>query len=164
MKQAIIFNLTLSVLIAAMIVWFASCNKDKKEPDPDLSFNNLLGTWYFTEMISPEHSNANFFITFKPDNSYSYVNENETINGIFKIKEKVEQMQYSFVYVNDKNVATTYTYNATLYKMLASGGRDFDQMWLYHFESTNMSRFMAVHFYSGNELVKIFENLKKDAF
>ena len=38
MKKAKIFNLTVVVLIATLIVGFASCNKDKKEPEPDQSF------------------------------------------------------------------------------------------------------------------------------
>ena len=88
-----------AVLIAAMGGGFTSCNKDdKKEPEPDLSFHNLRGTWYYTEMISPEQSNENFFFTFHDiDKKYFYVNDNEIINGMVKVLEKEKNIAYDFI-------------------------------------------------------------------
>ena len=158
MKKINNFFIITSVLLTSIIIGFVSCGKDDKtEPKPDLSFYNLRGTWYYAEMIDEMPVNLDIFIEFNDlDNTYSYVGKDETFKGTIKIKEKENNIPYSFSYVYNE-VETTHTFNATLYKMLvATGGRGFDQIWVYHFES-NWSRYIAVNLYYGNELVQILE-------
>ena len=131
-----------------------SCG-DKKEPEPDLSIWEISGLWYYTEMIWPITLNRGHYFEFKTDNTYSYVTENETVNGIFRIKER-EQTAYSFIFINGYNEEVLVTYdNVTLYKILVSGSNDYDQLWLYRFTMSDLPANLAVHIYSGNELVQI---------
>jgi len=138
-------SLVAVILIATLSVGLTSCCKDKKEPEPDLSGAEIMGKWYTVDKKSG--------LEFMADNTYSYKTENETVNGLFKIKER-ENGTYSLDhYVGEKII--TYTYDAILYKMLASGSNVYDQLWVYNTDSVHFpSRHIVVHFYSGNKLVQ----------
>jgi len=148
MNKEKIFNLTTTVLITALIVGFASCSKDKKEPEPDLSCEKIMGKWYNTLPQDPR-----YYLEFKTNNTYSWITDNETIDGIYKIIEKKQTTVDILEIIGDSGDIR----DATLYKMLVSGSNVFDQMWVYEFPDISKEKQLVIHLYSGNERVQILK-------
>ena len=69
-------------LIATISIGFPSCGKDKIEPEPDLSGERIMGKWYKFPV------DKRYGLEFKTDNTFPYKTESESINGLYKIKEK----------------------------------------------------------------------------
>jgi len=136
MKQTKIFNSTIvAFLIAAMIVGIPSCSK--KEPEPVLSVELIMGKWY-RNMVS---EGCSYEFEFKTDGTYSYLTENELINGYYRI---IESKKATYVF-GDSVEDDSY-----LFKMLVSGSSIFDQLWVYRIQR----RVIGVEIYSSNELVQ----------
>jgi hypothetical protein len=147
MKKNIFFYIMATILIGAISVGFSSCSKDNKVPDSDNLSRKIIGKKWNATILGP-----NNYVLFKEDGTYTCILESETlggiyfngmnINGMFQIKETEETKFGEF--------------DATLFKMLASGSNDFDQLWVYHYIASVDGHHSAisVHFYSGNELVR----------
>jgi len=146
MKGAKIFSTMLAVLIAAMGVGFTSC-RDNKEPEED-SLRLIIGKW---TLRGAQSFYSNYDLEFIEDGTYSYVTENETINGNYKITGTEKTTCDIF---NLWTGEYGETIDATLYKMLASGSNVFDQLWVYYYVSAYGYSQLVVHLYSGNELVQ----------
>ena len=157
-----------AVLIAAMSMGFTSCSKDdNKEPKPDISSEPVIGKWYY---FVAGHTDTRYFIEFKANGSYSYVMENETIEGNYKITDSEKTIVFYtwmgwqlYDYITETflyDVEGTDIYDATLLKMLASGSSVFDQLWVYASSGGSLS----VHLYSGSERVSILGGFTKSAF
>jgi hypothetical protein len=103
----------LAVIMAVTInVGFTSCSEEKKEPEPpDISVAPLMKKWY---RFFDGSSHTNMYLEFEPNGSYSYVNEDETVNGNYRIKKK-EKGTYNLELYNG---VIYENYNATLYKMI----------------------------------------------
>jgi len=56
----------------------------------------------------------------------------------------------------------TFTSEATLYKMLASGGSVYDKLWMYYTGSAGWGERLNVYLYSGNEFVKILDTYRRN--
>ena len=164
MKKIKFFSMMVAVLIVAMSVGFTSCSKDNEEPEGDYSFY-LMGNWYcnlynnhtgWGETVASLTFNAdgtysyNIYgeYSYNIDRTYVYVPENErSIEGMYNI---VESKKTTLVlYELD---GTKLEYDATLFKMLASGSSVFDQLWVYALSEGGIQFF--VHLYSKNELVQ----------
>jgi len=150
MKRTKIFIMMLAVLIAVMGVWFTSCSADNKEPEPDYLFR-LRKKWYAT-LQGPEN-----YIEFKENGTYTCTLAAETLGGIYYNEMNINGM-YSVREIEEttKVVGENNNYPALLFKMLASGSNDFDQLWIYHYTvpGDRHSEAISVHFYSGNEFVR----------
>ena len=163
MKKTKIFSRMLAILIMAVIVGFTSCSKDdNKEPEPKIP-NYLMSKWYkYTPGPGQIDRDIRYFIEFNADNTYSYVTENETINGIYKIM-KSEKGTYDITWYNAQlGEEVTFTSEATLYKMLASGGSVYDKLWMYYTGSAGWGERLNVYLYSGNEFVKILDTYRRN--
>ena len=172
MKQTKNFSMMVAILIVAMSVGFTSCSKDKEEPEVDYSFV-IMGNWYCTTARGERVAS----LTFNRDGTYSYniygeysyniidqtsvyVPVNEiNINGLYNIVEskKITMSDTIVSYTNPEGILVEEieTYDATLFKMLASGSSVFDQLWVY-FRNTKGQRpeSLNVHLYSKNEHVQ----------
>ena len=132
----------LAVLTAAIIFGFMSCKDDDNKEPEEVGFSYLLiGKWYFLF-----DQDTKYYIEFKTDGTYSFVNENETINGNYRIIERIEDTTY-YSELNNP------VYDTSMFKMLASGSNSIDQMWVYHMNYLN-NPLITIHFYFHNELVK----------
>ena len=134
----------LVVMIATISVWFTACSKEDK-PDEDYLKSKIIGEkWYEFLLCTIDN-----YIVFRENGTYTCKVEALTIgelhldamnvNGMYSIKEIEETT------LNERK--------ATLFKMLASGSSDFDQIWVY-FYTLNSSDYIGVDFYSGNERVR----------
>ena len=152
-----------AVLIGAMSVGFSSCSKDLKEPEPDL-LSKMLCKWYLRDVDEEYHLVETLAVEFKTDNTYSYVTENGTVNGMYKITES-EKASFNTVSCLDGfgNEAISTYEEIILIKMLASGSSDYDKMWVhvctYKYTVSGVGeefgKSLVIHFYSGNQLVKL---------
>ena len=168
-----------AVLIAAMSIGFTSCSKDEKEPEPDLS-SKIMGKWYQREVTEEGLVLERVAVEFKTDNTYSYLTENGTVNGMYKISESGKASFNTVSFINgfgDESISIPYE-EIILVKILASGRNDYDKMWVHvctfkYPVSGNDNRIreelgtsLVIHFYSGNQLVKLsrlfFKNLLFD--
>ena len=148
-KTTKIYSMMAAVLIIAMSIGLASSCKDNKEPETRDS-REIMTRWFY-RVVVPDGTNYLFFLEFNKDGTYSYDTENgETINGMYRItqSEKVT----SFKWINYSNEEDINPNSATLFKMLASGSNEFDQLWVYYCFTGN---FLVIHSYSGSELVRI---------
>jgi hypothetical protein len=145
-----------AVWIAVILVGFTSCKENKEpEPEPDLSCAEIMGMWYRFTFETPD-IDIGCFIDLKTDGTYSLAIENETVNGIYKITEK-KRGTFDISWYDPRVMdVVTFSSDATLYKMLASGSNVSDQIWMYvtYREDKNVGR-IYVHLYSGNELVRV---------
>ena len=165
MKTTGIFGMMVALLIAAMSIGLTSCNKevveDNKEPEIDLSGATLTGRWYYWFLGTATPS---CYFEFNPNGTYTYVTENETINGNYRITEGEKTTVFN-LYTGQFYNRFTQTFlddvemvgaNVTvLFKILASGSNAFDQLWVYHFGV--IRKYIAVHLYNGSERVQIIE-------
>ena len=135
-----------AILIVVTGIWFTSCSDDIKIPEQD-PLSSIMGKWYNT--ITDGHIDTRYYIELKADGTYSYVSENETINGFYKITEIKEKTLILFNIFTGEDADTGV--DATLFKMMASGSNDFDQLWVY---IHNNKSSLAVHLYLGNERVQ----------
>jgi len=139
-KQTKIFNSTIvAFLIAAMIV--GGCSKQK---EPELDFPVFIMKKWQRNM---DWEGRRYDIEFKTDGTYSYVTENENINGNYRIYESKKATYY----YNITSVDGDSEEDAYLYKMLVSGSSVFDQMWVYIVHENTQ---IAIEIYSGNEIVQ----------
>ena len=179
-KNVIASGMIMAVLIAAMSAGFMSCSKDNKEPEPeqDLSGKALIGKWFL--FIPREGTNSVYFIEFKPDMTFSYVTENETVNGNYRITETKKQTLVSFVgisnyvdfieYPEGDGVESGNKSDVTLYKMLTSGSSVFDQLFVYFFDivsgygSVSGGGSILVQAYSGNQRVRNLTFFTKNVY
>ena len=156
-----------AVLIVAMSIGLTSCSQDaQKEPKPDLSSDPIIGKWY--QWFQYIGLDTKYYIEFKRDGTYSYVIENETMAGNYKIIETEKTMiintyswgeWYDFITETKlNNVEGVSLSDATLLKMLASGSNVFDQLWVYAYSSGGS---LSVHLYSGNKRVRILGSFSK---
>jgi len=165
-KTTKIYGMIVAILIAAISIGFASCSKDKKEP--------VLGPeWYlggkYLKLGSYGSFDREHFFQFKAtDKTYSYVNKNETINGMFKITSE-EKTTYNYTLYGFPPPTTEIirTEEVTLYKMLASGSNLYDKIWVYYcpkllYTPINNSDAISVHLYQGDKLVQIIENFLRE--
>jgi len=165
MKTTGIFSLMVAVLIAAISIGLTSCNKeDDKEPEIDLSGKTLTGRWYYYF----QGSNPKHYFEFNSNGTYSYVSENETINGFFKITEgkKISLFQISTsryfnfsagTVLDDVEVGSAQ--ETILFNMLASGSNDFDQLRVYVDSS---GKGILVQTYLVNEPVQTLGRFNKN--
>jgi hypothetical protein len=150
MKKTKNFSILAAVLIAAMSVVFTSCGKDDKIEV--ISSEPIMGKWH---ILTDGQLDQRYYFELKTDNSYSYVSENGIIEGHYKITESEKIITFR---INEGTLSDGITFihsvegvslsNFTLFKMLVSGGSDFDQMWVYY------SGAVFVQLYSGNKFVR----------
>jgi len=146
MKKTIFFSMLAAVLIGAMSMGFSSYSSDN-EPDLTNPSDAIMGKWYY---------DTRYYLEFKRDNTYSYVTEKGTINGLYKIRE-IEKTTLTSTdsYIEDGNVVErTTTYEANLLKMLVSGSDVYDNFWVYEYKSVIGTKQLMVHLYSGDKLVQ----------
>jgi len=157
MKITKFFSTIVALLIAAMSVGFTSCNKDNKEPEMLSLPGSVMGDWYENYLTLEESGGYRYVYEyrfgFKTDGTYSYVTPNESINGLYRLIEIINETTVDFTFINGEGVEVIATYDASLYKMLVSESSDFDQVWVYHHSEQNYSR-LIVDLYSNNELVQ----------
>ncbi len=146
-----------AVLIAAISIGFASCSKDEEKPEPEVTSDVLIRRW-------PSYQSQQGTIEFKKDGTYIYTSESETITGMYRVNETSKvSITYSnrgitynvdgVLYPEGVELEFTYTYDYTLFKLLASSGSSvFDQIWVYY--SSKFSQRISVELYSGNEMVR----------
>jgi len=148
-------------LIAVLSVGFKSCGKVNEEPEPDLSSLNIIGRFYAQNKENGGRDNSHYF-EFTTDGSYFYESKNETLNGIYKITEREKGIYDIKWYSSMSNTEVTFTSDAILYKMNASGGKDFDKLYVYSMSDGLMKANFVVHFFYGNKLVRFTTAFYKD--
>ena len=148
MKGTKFFSTMVALLIVAIGIGltFTSC-KDNKEPEED-SLSLIIGKW---ALRGESNIYTNFDIEFTEDGSYIYMIENKTINGNYKLTGTEKTTVDIFDIWSGEY---SFTQEATLYKMLASGSNDFDQLWVYYYVTENGYGQLVVHLYSVNKLVQ----------
>ena len=166
MKTTGIFGMIVALLIAAMSIGLTSCNKeveeDNKEPEIDLSGATLKGRWYYY-FRGTEDSKRYF--EFNSNGTYSYVTENETINGNYRITEGEKTTVFN-LYTGQFYNRFTQTYlddveavsaNVNiLFKILASGSNAFDQLRVYQPQQVyhSQQKNVLIQLYLSNEPVQ----------
>ena len=150
------FGIMATVLIAVTGIWFTSCSDDIKIPEQD-PLLKIMGEWYSNIPYFTDTIEIRYLIDFRTDGTYSYVTENETINGFYKITEIKETTLVLFNIKTGEDADEGI--DATLFKMMASGSNDFDQLWVYSF---NRGSQIAVHLYLGNERVQRLTPFSRD--
>jgi len=163
MKQTKICSMMAALLIAAMSVGFTSCNKDNKEPAPDIPGPDaIMGKWWRNTPLQERYD-----FELQTDGTFSCVTVNVNLNGIYRITE----IEETTLYIDDLDKV----YDATLFKMLASGSNDFDQLWVYYYFSETVVSFgttyyirrnpsICVHLYSNNELAQNLGGFGRDTY
>jgi len=145
-----------ALLIAAISVGFTSCSKDNKEPQPDPGI--IMGKWHLNFTSEGDLVDTSYYLEFKRDNTYSYMTENETFNGMYKIieTEKITQtIVEKYIELGGTEILErTYDRDTTVFKMLVSGSSDFDQLWVYAFISSGLNVQISISIYSNNNLVQ----------
>lgn len=164
MNKTNIFSTIVFVLIAAMNIGLALSCKDDKEPEQEISIDPIINKWYYKihpEGVGPD---TRYYLEFRKNNSYTYVTEKENIEGMYRITESGKTtFIYTYLGVSPDGapVEELMTFDdAILYKMLVSGGKDYDQLWVYSFKMDPRSEYYSIdiHFYSGNTLVYKFRD------
>jgi len=138
-----------TVLIATMGVGFTSCGEDNKDPKQDLTLKIIGKKWYATIFYNSEN-----YVLFREDGTYSLALGAETLGGSYYNEMNINGM-YSIKEIEETQMELGGDFrDATLFKMLASGSNDFDQLWVYHYIGPGDRKSIMVYFYSGNELVR----------
>ena len=134
------------VLTTAVIVGFASCNKDdKEEVNPvEIGMSYLVNVQWV-----PSFGDEIHVLEFKKDGTYSYEDRNGIINGIYVVTEsKLTNIEQRFLNVN----------SVYLYKMQVSGNTEFDQLYVYYDIHDASYQQIFVEFYLDNEIVERQDN------
>ena len=139
----------LVVMIATISVWFTACSKDDK-PDEDYLKSKIIGKKWYCYNLNPED-----YISFREDGTFTCKVEATAFGGIYYDGMNINGM-YSIREIEETELDGKKT---TLFKMLASGSNDFDQLWVYHFINRTdiigiSTYYIAVSFYSGNEFFR----------
>jgi len=133
-----------AVLITAMSFGITSCSKDNNEK-PDTSVY-LVKRW----------ESGFSSLEFKKDGNYSYVTENETVNGNYRVASE-EKTTYTktttYVRPDGTTFDETTTYDATLIRILASGSSVYEELRVLHVE-INGTRQLKISLYNRGELME----------
>jgi len=123
-----------TALIAFISVGFTSCSKDEKEPELDISL--ILGKWY---SVVAGQIDTRYYIEFNRDKTFSYscfLDDFSDIHGVYDLisGEKTTLAEYNYLEYGPE--ITGKTFDATLFKMKATGFKGdsrITQIWVYHY-------------------------------
>jgi hypothetical protein len=156
-KKTKFISMMAALLIGAMSMGFSSCSKDEKKEEK-VPVDLLWGKWNYYRLNSEGIFDKGYFLLFNPDNTYSYMNEKETINGMYRITAS-EKIKMEMSYGDE-----TRSVDASFYKILVSGSDVFDRMCIYHYRSLypvyNSNYELVYNFrllfeiYSGDDLIE----------
>ena len=150
-KKKIFYSIMAVVYTATMSIGFTSCSKDEKPAEVDWSFA-IMKKWRYY-LMTPCN-----YIEFKSNGTYIYETPNGIIEGNYRITEtqNTKTGYYELFYEADTLAMAYKESDATLFKMLVSGSRDFDQLWVYYYRNElsyiQNSFQINVDIYANNEL------------
>ena len=143
--KKLFYSIMAVVLVATMCIGFTSCSKDEKPEEVDLS-PLIMKKWRYYRMTPCN------YIEFKSNGTYIY----ETPNGIIEGNYRITETQNTKTGYYNTFDMTYLESDATLFKMLVSGSRDFDQLWVYYYRNElsyiQNSFQINVDIYANNEL------------
>ena len=140
----------LVVMIATISVWFTACSKDDK-PDEDYLKSKIIGEKWYDYLGTKDN-----YILFRENGTYTCIVEAVTLGNEILGESHYDAMNINGMYsIKEIEETTLDGKKETLFKMLASGSNDFDQIWVKLYTvSSSSSNDIVVYFYSGNELVR----------
>ena len=143
------FSIMVVAIAAILYVGLTACSKDKDDVVADASYL-IRYKWVNVLNHDTGHYDLHYGLEFKYYGTYSYITPSESVAGNYRIIEFQKStgvINYTGLDGNEHERE----YDGALFKILASGSNNFDQMWVYHIKND----WIIVHFYSNNIIVEM---------